>query len=34
MKRRENSMEIYADSDLPPAWFDPTIAGERWSEDD
>ena len=21
-------------SDVPPAWFDPTYAGERWSEDD
>lgn len=20
-------------SDVPPAWFDPTYAGERWSED-
>jgi hypothetical protein len=23
-----------SDSDVPPAWFDPTYAGERWSEDD
>lgn len=21
-------------SDVPPPWFDPTAAGERWSEDD
>ena len=21
-------------SDTPPSWFDPTYAGERWSEDD
>jgi hypothetical protein len=20
-------------SDVPPAWFDPTYAGERWDED-
>ncbi len=26
----ENSMEKYADSDVPPAWFDPTYAGETW----
>ena len=30
----ENSIERYADSDVPPAWFDPTVAGERWNEDD
>jgi hypothetical protein len=24
----------YPDSDVPPDWFDPTYAGERWSEDD
>jgi hypothetical protein len=26
----ENSMEKYADSDVAPAWFDPTYAGESW----
>ena len=26
----ENSMERYADSDVPPAWFDPLDAGETW----
>ena len=26
----ENSMEKYADSDVPPAWFDPADAGEVW----
>ena len=31
---REGSMEMYADSELAPSWFDPTIAGERWNEDD
>jgi hypothetical protein len=34
MERRQKSMEYYADSDVPPSWFDPTIAGERWDEDD
>jgi hypothetical protein len=33
LDRRENSMEMYADSDVPPSWFDPSIAGERWDED-
>lgn len=27
---RENSMERYADSDVPPSWFDPSYAGEVW----
>jgi hypothetical protein len=26
--------ERYPDSDVPPAWFDPMAAGERWSDDD
>lgn len=29
----ENSMERYADSDVAPSWFDPSVAGERWDED-
>ena len=33
LDRAENSMERYADSDVAPAWFDPTYAGERWSDD-
>lgn len=32
-ERYENSIEKYADSDVPPAWFDPADAGERWDED-
>lgn len=24
----------YPDTDTPPAWFDPTYAGERWNEED
>ena len=23
----------YPDSSTPPAWFDPTYAGERWDDD-
>lgn len=26
----ENSMERFARSDVPPAWFDPSDAGEAW----
>lgn len=29
----ENSMERYADSSVPPDWFDESYAGERWSDD-
>lgn len=28
-----DSLERYADSDVAPDWFDPTYAGERWSDD-
>lgn len=34
LERRENSIERYADSDIPPSWFDPSYAGERWHDDD
>jgi hypothetical protein len=33
-QRYEDSIERYADSDVPPDWFDPSVAGERWNEDD
>jgi hypothetical protein len=33
LRSRENSMELYADSDVAPSWFDPSIAGERWDDD-
>lgn len=34
LERWENSdLERYADSDVAPSWFDPTIAGERWDDD-
>jgi hypothetical protein len=29
-----DSIERWADSDVPPPWFDPMDAGERWNEDD
>ena len=32
-RSRRNSMERYADSDVPPSWFDPSYAGERWEDD-
>lgn len=28
------SMAAYGNSDVVPDWFDPTMAGERWNEDD
>jgi hypothetical protein len=28
----EKNMELL--SDVPPSWFDPSYAGERWDEDD
>ena len=33
LDRYENSIERYADSDVPPDWFDPAAAGERWDDD-
>lgn len=33
LERRENSLERYANSDVAPSWFDPTLAGERWDDD-
>lgn len=33
LDRYENSLERYADSDVPPDWFDPAAAGERWDDD-
>ena len=33
LAQRERSIERYADSDVPPSWFDPTLAGERWDDD-
>lgn len=31
--RNRDSIARYADSDVVPEWFDPTIAGERWDDD-
>lgn len=33
LARHDNSIEAYADSDVPPSWFDPAYAGERWDDD-
>jgi hypothetical protein len=33
LERREQSIERYENSDVPPAWFDPSAAGERWDDD-
>lgn len=30
LESRENSIEKYENSDVPPSWFDPTYAGETW----
>lgn len=30
---RSDSIERYAESDVTPDWFDPSIAGERWDDD-
>jgi hypothetical protein len=29
-----SELEMWADSDVPPPWFDPSAIGERWNEDD
>lgn len=33
LARWEQSIERYEDSPVPPAWFDPSAAGERWDDD-
>lgn len=30
---QEEHNRAYPDSPVPPAWFDPEAAGERWEED-
>lgn len=30
---QEEHERIYPDSPIPPAWFDPEAAGERWDDD-
>lgn len=32
-ERNNEHCRNYPDSDIPPAWFDPTYAGERWNDD-
>lgn len=34
LQQHEQHLEIYPDSPIPPAWFDPEAAGERWEEDE
>jgi hypothetical protein len=34
LDRRENSMEKYENCVNPPAWFDPSYAGEAWGPED
>lgn len=31
---QEEHERIYPDSPIPPAWFDPMAAGERWNEEE
>ena len=31
--RMDEIRQRYPDTDVPPDWFDPTYAGERWDED-
>lgn len=33
LTQRENSIELYANSDVAPSWFDPANAGESWGDD-
>lgn len=32
LKWQEEHDRKYPDSDMPPAWFDPTYAGESWDD--
>lgn len=34
LERAEAHIKDGWNSDVPPAWFDPTYAGERWEEDE
>jgi len=33
LAREEKTQLAYPDSDMPPSWFDPSYAGERWDDD-
>ena len=33
LEKDEEDRRIYPDSPIPPAWFDPTAAGERWDDE-
>ena len=34
LERQERISVDYPDTPIPPAWFDPTLAGEKWSDDE
>lgn len=33
LRRNAETRRRYPDSDVAPRWFDPTVAGETWSDD-
>lgn len=33
IERDQQHRQVYPDSPIPPAWFDPDAAGERWDDD-
>jgi hypothetical protein len=33
LDKEEENRRDYPDSDVPPSWFDPFAAGERWEDD-
>lgn len=33
LEREDELRSAYPDSSIPPMWFDPTAAGERWDDD-
>jgi hypothetical protein len=33
LQREEELRQVYPDSPIAPAWFDPMAAGERWDDD-
>ena len=33
LRQHELHAAKYPDSDVPPSWFDPAYAGERWNEE-
>jgi hypothetical protein len=33
LDKEDELRQVYPDSPIPPAWFDPTAAGETWDEE-